>query len=206
MLAVRNLSFAHDSKKLFVDASLTVDDGQRAALLGKNGAGKSTLLGILAGELEPDDGLVERGRGQSIGILAQVPRLDENDRVVDVCTAALRAVTHDEDEMAHYRVEEVLTRLGIAQREEPVKNLSGGGRRRLDVARLLLQEPDVLLLDEPTNHLDKEGISFLAEELKKHRGVVLFVSHDRAFVDEVATRIVELEDGVIVPYAASTSG
>jgi ATP-binding cassette subfamily F protein uup len=205
MLAVRNLSFAHDAKKLFVNASLTIDDGQRVALLGKNGAGKSTLLSILAGELAPDDGGVERGRGQTIGLLAQTPRIDENARVVDVARAALAAVTRPGEELGEQRVEEVLTRLGVKQREEPVRQLSGGGRRRLDVARLLLQEPDVLLLDEPTNHLDVEGMAFLVEELKRHRGVVLFVSHDRAFVDDVATKIVELEDGQLIPYPVPTA-
>lgn len=205
MLAVRNLSFAHDAKKLFVDASLTIDDGQRVALLGKNGAGKSTLLAMLAGELQPDAGTIERGRGQATGLLAQTPRLDEDARVVDVARAALAAVTHPEDELGEHRVEEVLTRLGVKQRQEPVRQLSGGGRRRLDVARLVLQQPDILLLDEPTNHLDVEGMTFLVEELRRHRGVVLFVSHDRAFVDEVATRIVELEDGQLLPYPVPTS-
>jgi ABC transport system ATP-binding/permease protein len=204
MLAVRNLSFAHDAKKLFVDASLTIDDGQRVALLGKNGAGKSTLLAMLAGELAPDDGTIERGRGQSVGLLAQEPHLDAEARVADVARAALAAVTHPEDEVGEHRIEEVLSRLGVTQRAEPVRTLSGGGRRRLDVARLLLQRPDILLLDEPTNHLDVEGIDFLVAELRRHRGVVLFVSHDRAFVDEVATRIVEVEDGALIPYPVPT--
>ncbi len=201
MLAVRNLSFAHDARKLFDDASLTVDDGQRVALLGRNGAGKSTLLSILAGALEPDDGVVERGRGQTVGLLAQTPQLDESARVVDVARAALAAVTHPDEELGEHRVEEVLTRLGLPQREEAVGTLSGGGRRRLDVARLLLQQPDVLLLDEPTNHLDIEGMAFVAAELRKRRGVVIFTSHDRAFVDDVATRVVEVEDGHILTYA-----
>jgi ATP-binding cassette subfamily F protein uup len=206
VLAIRNLSFAHGARKLLNDASLTIDDGQRVSLLGKNGAGKSTLLVILAGELGTDDGLVERGRGQTVGILTQTPRIDEDARVIDVALAALHAITHqdaiDAGESEEHRIDEVLSRLSVTQRTEPVRALSGGGRRRLDVARLLLQRPDVLLLDEPTNHLDVEGMRFLADELRAHRGVVLFVSHDRAFVDDVATRIVELEDGKLIAYPA----
>ena len=206
VLAIRNLSFAHDARKLLDQTSLTIDDGQRVSLLGKNGAGKSTLLSILSGELKADDGLVERGRGQTVGILTQTPHMDEDAKVIDVALAALHAITHqdaiDAGESEEHRIEEVLSRLGVKQRQEPVRALSGGGRRRLDVARLLLQRPDVFLLDEPTNHLDVEGMRFLADELRAHRGVVLFVSHDRAFVDEVATRIVELEDGKLIGYPA----
>src|ERR1043165_6360061 len=120
MLAVRNLAFAPAERKLMDNASLTVDDGQKVALLGKNGAGKSTLLTILAGTLAPDDGLVERGRGQSVGLLSQVPHLDEDARVIDVATAALAAVTAEGEEVGEHRVEEVLTRLGVQKRTEAV--------------------------------------------------------------------------------------
>ena len=105
-----------------------------------------------------------------------------------------------------HRVEEVLTRLGVKARLEKIKDLSGGEGRRVDLARLFLSGADILLLDEPTNHLDHQAVMFLAETLKNHIGAVLFVSHDRAFVDAVATKIFELEDGRIVthpvPYEA----
>jgi ATP-binding cassette subfamily F protein uup len=240
MLACRDLSFAHEQRKLFVDASLSVDDGDRTALVGANGAGKSTLLAILAGELKPDGGTVDRGRGARVGMLAQEPRIDPNMKVVDVAREGLGDVVAlieehtrlcaeieqggDADVLGariatlggqidekggfdiEHRVETVLSRLGVTARESKVGELSGGGRRRLDLARLLLANPDILLLDEPTNHLDADAMRFLGEELAKHRGPVLFISHDRAFIDNVATRIVELDEGKIyshpVPYDA----
>ncbi|MBI1945036.1 MAG: ABC-F family ATP-binding cassette domain-containing protein [Deltaproteobacteria bacterium] len=222
MLAARDLSFAFADRRLLDGASLTVDDGERVALVGRNGTGKSTLLAMLAGSLPPDAGLVERGRGQALGLLAQTPQLDLTSTVGETARAALGLVSALIAEHAalaerapddprvvellariddlggfdvEHRVEEVLSRLGVEDALQPVVSLSGGERRRLDLARLLLSAPDILLLDEPTNHLDQQGIAFLAGELSRHRGPVLFVSHDRAFIDAVGTRIVELESG-----------
>ena len=229
VLAARNLSFAHDSRVLLKEASLTVDDADRVALVGRNGAGKSTLLQILVGRFKPDEGVVERGRGQRIGLLAQEPQLDLERTVIETARSALGPVADLLDEHARlcadpaadperlaavtaqiqdhggfevdHRVEDVLSRLGVLARAERVGSLSGGQRRRLDLARLLLDNPEVMLLDEPTNHLDARGIAFLAAELREHRGPVIFVSHDRAFIDEVGTRVVEIDLGQLIPYA-----
>ena len=222
MLAARDVSFGFADRRLLDGASLTVDDGERVALVGRNGTGKSTLLALLSGVLPPDAGLVERGRGQTLGLLAQTPQLDLGKTVGETARAALGEVSAliaehaalaerapDDPRLGEllariddlggfdveHRVAEVLSRLGVKDAAQRVESLSGGERRRLDLARLLLAAPDILLLDEPTNHLDREGITFLAAELSRHRGPALFVSHDRAFIDVVGTRIVELEAG-----------
>ncbi len=197
MLAAREISFAHDARVLLDKASVTIDDGERAALVGRNGAGKSTLLNILAGRIEADGGVVERGRGQRVVLLSQTPDIDDARTIKD----AVREKDTDE-----HRVEEVLTRLGVSDWGKSVGALSGGQRRRVDLARVLISIPpgaaDVLLLDEPTNHLDGSGITFLANELSRHRGPIVMVSHDRAFIDDVGTRVVELMQGKLVPHPA----
>jgi ABC transport system ATP-binding/permease protein len=192
MLAARNLSYSIGSRNLVDDTSVTIADDERVALLGKNGAGKSTLLSLLAGQQKQDGGTIERGRGQRLGFLSQEPHLDL-DATVDDVVSQTGAASH--------RVDEALSRLGIASRDAIVSTLSGGQRRRLDLARLLLEEPDVLLLDEPTNHLDVQGIRHLGDVLRRHRGPVLVISHDRAFVDDVCTRVIELEHGKISVFS-----
>jgi ABC transport system ATP-binding/permease protein len=222
VLNAQDLHLSLASRVLLDGASLTVDRGERVALLGDNGAGKSTLLGVLAGARTADDGQVRiAGKGR-LGLLAQEPLLDPEVPVVEVVRQALAehyALLEEHERLCaeggsgeriaalsalieegagfdvEHRVEQVLSRLSIVAREQPVRSLSGGERRRVDLARLLLSAPDVLLLDEPTNHLDARAVSWLAEHLRRSPAAVLFVSHDRAFVDEVATRIVELDEG-----------
>jgi ABC transport system ATP-binding/permease protein len=191
MLAVRDLRFAHDSRVLLKNASMTIADNERVALWGRNGAGKSTLLALLSGKLPPDGGVIERGRDQRIGVLAQEPDLDHDATIEEILAGT---------DAAEHRIDEVRTRLGIGDKHRKVGELSGGQRRRLDLARLLLEEPDALLMDEPTNHLDSGGIAFLGNTLKRHRGPVIVISHDRAFVDDVCTRVVELEGGELFSY------
>ena len=233
MLAARDLSFAYADRRLLDGVALTVDDGERVALVGRNGAGKSTFLQMLAGVLAPDAGVIERGRGQTLGMLAQIPTLDLEATVGETARAALGEVSTliaehaalaarapDDPRLVEllgriddlggfdveHRVEEVLSRLGVRDAAQRVASLSGGERRRLDLARLLLAHPDVLLLDEPTNHLDRAGIDFLVGELTRHRGPLVFVSHDRAFIDAVGTRIVELEAGRLFSTLKPTDG
>ena len=223
MFAVRNLSFAYATAPILSGASLTVDDGERVALVGKNGAGKSTLLAILMGTIKADDGVVETGRGQRIGVLAQNPTMQMSGTVMEVAKGALGEVSALLAEMeitSHelpryneilsriddlsgfdidHRIETVLSRLSL-DKDADASSLSGGQRRRLDLACLLLASPEILLLDEPTNHVDADGIAFLRDEMKKHPGPIIFISHDRGFLDEAATRIVDLEQGVLLSY------
>ncbi len=195
MLAVRSLRFAHGSRVIFDDATAVFDDKDVTALVGDNGAGKSTLLSILAGQLTPDGGVVERGRGQALAFLSQEPALESSHTAREVVASTGREP---------WEVDEALSRLHIAEPDKPVGTLSGGQRRRVDLARVLLLRSEILLLDEPTNHLDKSAIAFLRERLKKWPGPVIVVSHDRLFLDEVCTRVVELSRGKLHSYAPPT--
>ena len=191
MLAARGLKFSHGSRVIFDDATMVFDDNDRTALVGDNGAGKSTLLGMFAGLQKPDFGTMERGRGQRLALLAQEPMLEP--------TKTAREVA-EETGREPWEIEEALGRLGVVDVDRPVASLSGGQRRRVDLAKTLLNDADILLLDEPTNHLDKEAISWLVERLKAHRGPVIVVSHDRLFLDEACTRVVELNRGKLHSY------
>jgi ATP-binding cassette subfamily F protein uup len=192
MLAVRGLKLAHGAKTVLDDASIVVDDADRVALVGDNGAGKSTWMKVVAGLVKPDDGLVERGRGQTLSLLSQEPQLPGEQSARDILADTGREP---------WEIDEALSRLAVAEPDKPVRTLSGGQRRRVDLARTLLFDADILLLDEPTNHLDAGAIAWLAERVRAHRGPVVVVSHDRAFLDETCTRVVELARGKLHAYA-----
>ncbi len=203
-------------------AALTIDDGDRVGLVGVNGSGKSTLVQILAGTQDPDHGEVHvRGR---MALLDQDPSipgatvgealdeaLDWHQRLLDAFEDATRrgdlaasAAAQDAIE-AHgwdlrHEGRSVAQRLGVAPRDTPLDQLSGGERRRLALARALLGRPELLLLDEPTNHLDAETITWLEKTLVGWRGALVLVTHDRYLLEAVATRIVDVEDGLTVAY------
>jgi ABC transport system ATP-binding/permease protein len=195
MLAVRGLRFSHGARVILDDATQVFDDGSRTALVGDNGAGKSTLLSILAGRLTPDSGTVERGRGQTLAFLSQEPALEPDKTAREIVASTGREP---------WEVDEALSRLHIGEPDKAVSAMSGGQRRRVDLARVLLMRSDILLLDEPTNHLDKAAIAFLVERLKKWSGPVIVVSHDRHFLDDLCTRVVELSRGRLHSYAPPT--
>lgn len=195
MLSTTNISLSFGSKLIFNHISFSLLAGERVALVGQNGAGKSTFLKVLAGQLEPDSGSVDIVKRLKIGFLTQEPQL-KLDRSVE---QALREKFAGED----YQIEEVLSRLHIKARSELIKTLSGGERRRVDLARVLLEDPDVFLLDEPTNHLDLDAIKFLVQYFTSTNKPLLFISHDSKFIDEVANRIVELDSGNFFAHEAS---
>ncbi len=194
------------TKRVFSDVSIGVDTGDRIGIVGRNGDGKSTLLGLLAGIVEPDSGRVVRTRGVSVGVLAQSDALDDAMEVQ-------RAVLGDMPEYvwaADARIKGVLA--GLLSDIDPaalVGQLSGGQRRRVDLARLLVGEWDVLMLDEPTNHLDMRAITWLAQHLRGRwrdgEGALLVVTHDRWFLDEVATQMWEVVGGGIEPFEGGFS-
>jgi ATP-binding cassette subfamily F protein uup len=237
MLSARDVTWAYGQRTLLDGVDLSVDPGERVALVGENGAGKSTLLKLLAGRISPESGEVRALGNARVDLLAQEPDLDPEATVIEVVKSGLAelfALLQEHERLCaegadgeaiaelteriedaggfdvDHRVEEVLHRLSIRQREEKVKTLSGGERRRTDLARLLLAGSDVLLLDEPTNHLDRGAIAWLRDVLRAHRGAILFITHDRAFLDDVATRILELDRGELfkhdVPYANFIEG
>ncbi len=183
---------AYGGPPLLDDIVVAVESGERVCLVGRNGEGKSTLLRIIAGLEKPDAGERIVQPGVRVGFLPQeVPR----DVTATVREEVLAGMDPGRDEWeAHQRADHVIARLGLPP-DAPCTQLSGGQKRRVLLARALIREPEVLLLDEPTNHLDLETIEWLEAFVLRYRGAILFVTHDRAFLRKLATRILELDRG-----------
>ncbi len=193
-------------KRVLADQTLSVFEGDRIGIVGRNGDGKSTLLSILAGALEPDAGGVTYRGGVSVGLLGQTDDLDDDATLGDAVVGDV--ATHEW--AASARTREIIAQLvGDLDWNGRVGDLSGGQRRRADLARLLIGDWDVLCLDEPTNHLDLHTIRWLAEHLKRRwpqgTGALLVVTHDRWFLDEVCTLMWEVHDGRVEPFEGGYS-
>lgn len=195
------VSMAYGHVPLLDAASLQIDAGERVAVIGRNGTGKSTLLQVLGRDLVPDGGTVWHQPALSVARLVQDVPLSSTRTVADEVRDGLHATSGDTDERwrGEHLVETVVSRLGL-DADARVETLSGGWRRRVLLARALVATPDLLLLDEPTNHLDIAAIAWLEETLASYRGAVVFVTHDRAFLQRVATRIVELDRGRLTSW------
>lgn len=206
LLGCDSVGLEFPTKHIFDSVTLGVSEGDRIGIVGKNGDGKSTLLSVLSGAVEPDCGRVTHRRDVTVGVLGQRDALDDSDTV-------RRAVVGDAPEYewaASPRVRQVLDGLiADVPWEGMVGELSGGQRRRVDLARLLIGDFDVLMLDEPTNHLDMRTISWLAAHLKERwnasAGALLVVTHDRWFLDEVCTSMWEVHDGRVDPFEGGYS-
>ncbi len=183
-----------------------MDPGERVCLVGRNGAGKSTLMKLIAGEMKPDGGQVFRQPGAHFARLVQEVPQDLAGTVHDVVAGGVRrdadghAAGHEEDWEVDVRIEDLIARLQLDPHAE-VSTLSGGLKRRVLLGRAIASKPDLLLLDEPTNHLDIESILWLEEFLITEKIALFFVTHDRAFLQKLATRIVELDRGVLTNWA-----
>ena len=201
LLGAEALHLEFPTRIVFDSVSLGVDEGDRIGVVGRNGDGKSSLLAMLAGRLQPDGGRVTVRRGVRIGVLDQGDTLDDADTVASAVVGDL-----PEHEWAgDPRVRDVTAGLlGEIAWDAPIADLSGGQRRRVALAKLLIGDHDVLLLDEPTNHLDVEAIDWLAEHLRRRwsaaSGALLVVTHDRWFLDEVCTRTWEVHDQLVEPF------
>jgi ATP-binding cassette subfamily F protein uup len=227
LLTLSNAHLAFGHVALLDGAALSVDAGERIGLIGRNGTGKSSLLKILAGLEQPDDGLLQVQQGLRMAYVAQEPVFAPRINVFEAVSEGLAEVRalreryeahapgEDLDALQtriealdgwtwEQRVDETLHRLQLAP-NALIDSLSGGKRKRVALARALVAQPDVLLLDEPTNHLDLEAIAWLEELLRAFRGAVVLITHDRAFLDGVATRIVELDRGVLRSYPGNFS-
>ena len=191
LLSCQSLTKAYGARPLFHDISLGVSDGEKMGLIGPNGAGKSTLLRIFAGDEKPDGGTVSPRRGLRTAYIAQEDLFPQGATVESVLTDALAGEPLDETER-EVRIEVALGRVGFARRDQAVATLSGGWKKRLALARALVREAELLLIDEPTNHLDLEGVLWLEGLLKEASFAFVLISHDRVFLENVTTRIVEL--------------
>ncbi|MCP5058362.1 MAG: ATP-binding cassette domain-containing protein [bacterium] len=198
-LVCRKVSVSFGGPVLLDGIDLAIEEGQRVGLLGRNGCGKSTLLRILGGALVPDEGELSLRRGVRVaGLEQEVPRAMEG-TVTTQLESALASGPPLEAWEAESRIQQVVTQLGL-QGDAAVAAMSAGSKRRVMLARALVMNPDVLLLDEPTNHLDVEAIRGLEEFLQRRAGALVFVTHDRTFLQSLATRIVDLDRGVLRSY------
>ena len=201
LITIEHLTKSYTERLLFDDTAFSINEGEKVGLIGINGTGKSTLLKIVAGLEEPDNGSVVRRRNLYIRYLPQIPAFTAGDTVLD-------AIVRDNQDEPHFSSREeieasaknILTRLGIYDFDEKVEHLSGGQRKRVALTSVLLSTADLLILDEPTNHLDSEMADWLEEYLKKFRGALLMITHDRYFLDSVTNRIVELDKGKLYSY------
>lgn len=203
LLSLENITKAYTERVLLDDASFFLQEGEKVGIIGINGTGKSTLLKIAAGLEEPDTGSCTKANHVVIRYLPQTPEFD------DTCTVW----EHMEKKMSENtqwdmegEAKSMLRTLGIVRLEQKISELSGGQRKRLALAEILMQPCDILVLDEPTNHLDHAMAAWLEDYLKCWRGSLIMVTHDRYFLDSVSNRIVEIDKGKIYSYDTNYSG
>lgn len=225
-LQIENLTKSYGDRLLFADVTFGINEGDKIGLIAKNGMGKTTLLRCIAGQESVDSGTVTFTSGLRMGFLEQSPQLDENLTVTEACLQADSAVTQairtyeealasgDDARIAaaseamdaanawdyEDRLRQMLSQLGITDLNKPVGQLSGGQRKRVALAKVILEEPQLVLLDEPTNHLDIESIEWLESFLQRSRVALLMVTHDRYFLDRVCTKIIEIDRSQIFSY------
>ncbi|KKW67532.1 ABC transporter ATP-binding protein [Lampropedia cohaerens] len=227
LITLLNMQLAFGDVALLDHAELAVEQGERIALIGRNGAGKSSLLKIMAGLAAPDDGSIHMQSGLRVAYVPQEPMLDETATIFQAVSAGLaEVIALREQYLAHadgvdldalqtkieaadgwnweQRVQETLQRLHLDGAAK-VGTLSGGNKKRVALAQALVTKPDLLLLDEPTNHLDLDSITWLEELLLAFNGSIVVITHDRAFLDRIATRVVELDRGQLRSYPGNYS-
>lgn len=204
ILTVSGITKAYGERKLFDDTSFYLQEGEKTGIIGLNGAGKSTLLKMIAGEETPDQGEIIRANGCVVRYLPQNPVFSARDTVL---AAVLQGEgSGDDREALEVEAKTMLTRLGVSDFAQPCGELSGGQRKRLALVAVLLSAAEILVLDEPTNHLDSEMADWLEDTLRRRKGAIIMVTHDRYFLDSVSTRILELDGGKIYSYEANYSG
>ncbi len=201
LITIEHLKKSYTERLLFDDTGFYLEEGDKVGLIGINGTGKSTLLRIAAGLEEADEGYVVRGNNLTIRFLSQNPVFQEGETVLEAVLRENRGQAQVWDLEAQAKA--MLNRLGIPEHLALVETLSGGQKKRVALASVLLSQADILILDEPTNHLDSEMADWLEEYLKKYKGALFMVTHDRYFLDSVTNRIVELDKGKLYRYAGN---
>lgn len=197
LLSAQNISKTYMERKVLDNVSFFLNEGDKVGIIGINGTGKSTLLRILAGADEPDSGNVIRTNGVRISYLPQIPEFEESGSVLEQVMLHLPT---DLKESKEFEAKSILGKFGITDYSRDIGTLSGGERRRAGIASALIQPSDVLLIDEPTNHIDNETVSLLEEQLKKYRGAIVMVTHDRYFLNSITRKIVEVDRGQLFEY------
>ena len=196
---IQNLTKSFGAQVLFEDISFSVAEGQKIGLVAKNGTGKSTLLSILTGKEGYDSGSIVYRKDLRVGFLEQMPLFNPDDTVLDAC------FNYEGNDEKVLRAKQILTQLKIRDLYQPMGQLSGGQRKRVALANVLITEPDFLILDEPTNHLDLEMIEWLEGYLGRSNKTLLMVTHDRYFLDRVCNLIIELDNRQLYTYRGNYS-
>ena len=228
-LQIENISKSFGELELFSDISFVVEERQRIGLVARNGKGKSTLLKIIAGEESLDNGKITLRNGVRVGYLEQEPEFDSKETVIEACLQRSgkadvvaryeKALEIGSDDLQHLmeemdrldawdyenRVKQVLSMLKINDFAQPVNELSGGQKKRVALAAVLIEQPDLMILDEPTNHLDIEMVEWLEDYLSRMTGSLLMVTHDRYFLDNVCNEIIEIDDTQVYRYKGNYS-
>lgn len=201
ILNIEHVSKVYGDKVIFDDVSYGIHEGEKIGIIGINGTGKTTLLRIIAGLEETDEGQVIRQNGLRIAYLPQNPEFPKGATILSYVNAGVEGNNWNPETEA----KTVLNRLGIYNHEEEIAPLSGGQKKRVALARTIVNPADVLILDEPTNHLDNEMAAWLEEYLNRFKGVVIMVTHDRYFLDRVTNKILEISHGKFYAYEANYS-
>ena len=193
LVTAEHLTKSYTERLLFDDTDFSINEGDKIGLIGINGTGKSTLLKLVAGLEEPDSGRIVRGRNLDIRYLPQNPVFHPGETVLESVLRENEGHEHVWD--IESQAKSMLNRLGIPDFNEKVEHLSGGQKKRAALASVLLSTAELLILDEPTNHLDSEMADWLEDYLKKFKGALLMITHDRYFLDRVVRRIFAFEGG-----------
>lgn len=193
-LDVQGLTKRFGAQVLFDNISFSIAEGQKVGLVARNGTGKSTLMSVLTGKEGRENGDIIYRRDLKVGYLEQSPKFDPEESVLDAC------FNHRGDEERLLKAKQILTQLHILDLNQPMGQLSGGQQKRVALANVLIEEPDLLMLDEPTNHLDLEMIEWLEGYLNRGNKTIFMVTHDRFFLDKVCNVILELDDRTIYTY------
>lgn len=200
LLSAQNISKTYMERKVLDNASFFLNDGDRVGIIGINGTGKSTLLKILAGAEEADSGKIVRTKDIRISYLPQIPEFDDHGSILE---QVMHHLPTDLRAAKEFEAKAILGKFGISDFSRDIASLSGGERRRAGIAAALIQPSDILLLDEPTNHIDNETVVMLEEQLKKYRGAIVMVTHDRYFLNCITSRIVEVDKGRLYDHKGS---
>lgn len=204
ILNVEHVSKTFQIRKVLDDVTVGISDTDKIGVIGTNGTGKSTLLSIIAGVERPDEGKIVSNQGLKISYLPQTPVFDETKSLLANITEKIYDGADHWDKMGEVKAD--LAKMGIQDPECNPSILSGGQKKRAALVAAILMPCDLLILDEPTNHLDTDMIEWLEAYLKRYRGALLMVTHDRYFLDEVTNQILEVDKGKVYRYEANYSG
>ena len=202
LLSAEHLSINFGSRQLLDDVNFYLNEGDKTGIIGINGTGKSTFLKVLAGVIEPDAGVISRNPNVQVSLLSQNPAMDDDATVLEQVFLHFPAEFR---ELNDYEAKSMLNKLGITDHSQKVGTLSGGQRKRVALAAALIHPADVLVLDEPTNHLDAEMTAWLEDWLRRFKGGLVMVTHDRYFLERVVNHITELSRGKLYHYEANYS-